>query len=173
MAEVIKLTDKYIDASDIYDVNQSRTQQDINSSVNSSIQSMNSNLSTLNHFPYGLTCANVSINCGTSWDGTAKTGTITVPQDGTYLVFYRAHICGAGSITAGSNIYFSGYPIFPDYLGSCLPLANVWDKYTQSCHITYLSQGTVTISVAGEFKNCTSDSYYGSLADVNIYRLCP
>lgn len=48
MAEVIKLTDKYIDASDVYDVNQSKTQQDINSSVNSSIQSMNSNLSTLN-----------------------------------------------------------------------------------------------------------------------------
>ena len=40
MAEVIKLTDKYIDTSSVYDVNQSKTQKDINASVSSSLSSL-------------------------------------------------------------------------------------------------------------------------------------
>lgn len=41
MADVIKLTDKYIDTSSIYDTNQNKTQKDINTTINSNLSSIN------------------------------------------------------------------------------------------------------------------------------------
>ncbi len=48
MAEVIKLTDKYIDASDVYDVNKSKTQQQFNTDISNSVSSLSSTVSSNN-----------------------------------------------------------------------------------------------------------------------------
>lgn len=57
MANVIKLTDTYVDTSSVYDSSQNKTQAAINVSNKSSIETINSYVSSLNSVPSTGTAA--------------------------------------------------------------------------------------------------------------------
>ncbi len=60
MANVIQLTDNYVATSSVYDTNQNKTQADINSSVSSSITTINSNFSALSGKVNNMNCTSRS-----------------------------------------------------------------------------------------------------------------
>lgn len=83
MANVIQLTDNYIATSSVYDTNQNKTQADINSSVSSSIATINSNFSALSGTVNSMNLSSVS---------TAASGSTG---------YYGFHV---------DKVYNSGYP---------------------------------------------------------------
>lgn len=130
----------------------------------------NSNFSALSAFPKSVVDARTFINLGTTWDGTSKTCTLTVPETGLYLINMWFHICGANSLPAGSSVVIQG-GIFEDYLGYVVPLTRNWDNYNNAVAVSYLTSGSKTIKVSGTFQSGKSDSTYSSSGSIFIYKI--
>ena len=149
MANTVKLKDgSYIDATGVYDTDFNQTQQEINNR---------------HAFPSIVSATGGVAMYG--WNGTTKTFTVTIPEDGLYIQVYGFHIVNAGSLSGFCYIRWAGI------IGMVQEVPHQWDDYVYTMECSRLTAGVKTLSVTGLFNGGTSHADWPSGASFQCWKI--